>query len=87
MDFSKVEAESREDQGTMLEFLASVAQRQNVIALAIVGALLVTAGALAARPDAKEPPRPLSRQLTLTGYVLTGVSMLLFIIAGYMSDQ
>ncbi|MFV0368670.1 MAG: hypothetical protein ACK5KM_09440 [Hyphomicrobiaceae bacterium] len=71
----------------MLDILATLAQRQYVIALAIVGALLVTAGSLAARPGSNTPQRPFSRQLTLTGYVLTGVSMLLFIIAGFLSDQ
>lgn len=68
----------------MLEFLALITQRPVVIVLAITGALLVTAGSYMAKPD---KPTKASRSLTVVGYVLTVLSVLLFIIAGFMSDQ
>ncbi|MFN3868672.1 MAG: hypothetical protein ACK4MF_06365 [Hyphomicrobiaceae bacterium] len=70
----------------MLELLMSLAQRPVVIALAISGALLVTAGSLMQGPR-KAPPRPVGRWLSRIGYTLTFVSILLFIVAGYLSGR
>lgn len=78
----------------IVDTLIFVSQRPVVIALAVIGALLVTAGGLAAKSGAPGDARrreanvqtPLSRALTLTGYVVTGISVTLFIIAGFVSD-
>lgn len=67
----------------MLEFLTFIAQRPVVIALAITGALLVTAGSYMAKPGHTTAR---SRSVTRVGYVLTGLSMVLFITAGFLSD-
>ena len=70
----------------MFELLTSLAQRPVVIALAISGALLVTAGSLMQGPRTA-PPRPFGLWLSRIGYALTFVSILLFIVAGYMSGR
>lgn len=79
----------------MLDFLFLITQRPIVITFAIIGALLVTAGSLVAKPaqtrqDPNEEPSDgqsrLSRTLTRTGYAITMVSITLFIIAGFISD-
>ncbi len=78
---------------TVIDALILISQRPVVITLALVGAALVTAGSLTARPGhpgGRTPDRdrrsPLSRGLTASGYVIAGVSILLFIIAGFVSD-
>ncbi len=82
----------------MIDALVFISQRPIVIAFAILGAALVMAGSLTARsgtarsslPDnaakGKAPRSALSRHLTTTGYVITFVSITLFIIAGFVSD-
>lgn len=67
----------------MIEFLTFIAQRPVVIALAITGALLVTAGSYMAKPGHTTVR---SRSVTKLGYVLTGLSVVLFITAGFLSD-
>ncbi len=71
----------------MIEMLAALAQRPIVAALAITGALLVSAGALVARPDRKEPRRAAAQYLTMAGYALTMASIFLFIAAGFLSGR
>ncbi len=78
---------------TLIDALILISQRPVVITLALVGAALVTAGSLTARanrPGGKISDRdrqtPLSRTLTSSGYAITGASILLFIIAGFVSD-
>lgn len=70
----------------MLELLMSFAQRPVVIALAIVGALLVTAGSLLQGPR-NAPPRPIGLLLSRIGYGATFLSIGLFIVAGYLSGR
>jgi hypothetical protein len=80
----------------MIDALIFVSQRPVVITLAIFGALLVMAGSLtqkrtgdqsgAARRSTDNRVRPLSRRLTTFGYAITAASVLLFIIAGFVSD-
>jgi hypothetical protein len=71
----------------MLELLNTVAQRPVVAVLAIAGALLVSAGAMAASPDRKAPPRASAQYLTIAGYALTMTSIFLFIAAGFLSGR
>ena len=57
--------------------------REAVIGLAIVAAVASTASSILQVKGVLSPPR--ARQLNVAGYVLMGVSMLLFIIVGYRS--
>lgn len=77
----------------MIDFLILVSERPVVITLALLGAALVIAGSLTARPiKPGHTPSSLTRQsalsrgLTIVGYTITGGSILLFIIAGFVSD-
>ena len=78
----------------MIDTLIFLSQRPIVITLAVLGALLVTAGALIAKPgkpvDSPPPSEsrksPLARHLTSSGYAITFASIVLFIIAGFVSD-
>lgn len=78
----------------MIDALIFISQRPVVIALAIFGALLVTAGSLIAKPPPPNSPEPveedlrgtLARRLTTFGYVVTMFSVALFIVAGFVSD-
>jgi len=79
----------------MIDVLILISQRHIVIALAIVGALLVTAGSLVSKPRSRNAPEPdrrddeqsvLARRLTTVGYVVTMASIALFIVAGFVSD-
>ncbi|MGE0854667.1 MAG: hypothetical protein AB7E80_17310 [Hyphomicrobiaceae bacterium] len=71
----------------MFELISSLAQRHVVIALAILGAVLVTAGTLMSNANPNAPPRPVPRALTRIGYVLTIASVMLFIAAGFLSSR
>ncbi len=55
-------------------------QREVVIAVAIIGAVIVT---LDSRLNRKATPR---KPWTRIGYLVTGCSVLLFIIAGFRHD-
>ena len=85
----------------MIDFLILISERTIVIGLAILGALMVTAGSLVARPTRPESPPEhaqanapeapdgqtlLSRSLTRVGYAVTMLSIVLFIVAGFVSD-
>ncbi len=79
----------------MIDLLIQISQRHIVIALAVVGALLVTAGSLVAKPRGRNEPEAnepdskqglLAKRLTTVGYVVTMVSIALFIVAGFVSD-
>jgi hypothetical protein len=77
----------------MIDVLIVLSQRPIVTALAVFGAGLVIAGSLAARTgkpgqtrSAGQRQNALSRGLTRAGYTMTCASILLFIIAGFISD-
>jgi hypothetical protein len=57
--------------------------REAVITLAVLGAVASTAASALQVRGKINAPR--ARQRNVTGYVLMGISMLLFIIAGYRS--
>lgn len=67
----------------MEAFLELLTRREHVIALAIIGAVLATAGSYA-RARTK-PPARWSNILIYVGYGFTGVSVILFITAGFRS--
>lgn len=62
--------------------LDALVRREVVIALAIAGAALATLGS-AARGRLKPKGRGLANLVVYAGYAITGVSMLLFIGAGF----
>lgn len=68
-----------------MELVAFLTARETIIATAIVGAVLATAPSL--RPVRARVGAGASVTLTLTGYALTGASMLLMIVAGFMSGR
>ena len=79
----------------MIDFLILISQRHIVIALAVVGALLVTAGSLVSKPRGRNAPETvepddeqsmLAKRLTTVGYAVTMISIVLFIVAGFVSD-
>jgi len=57
--------------------------RETVITLAVLGAVASTAASALQVRNKISAAR--ARQLNVVGYVLMGISMLLFIIAGYRS--
>ena len=57
--------------------------REAVISLAVVGAILSTAASMLQARGSISAPR--GRQLNRAGYVLMGISMALFIVAGFRS--
>lgn len=80
----------------MVDVLIFMSQRPVVITLAVLGALLVTAGSLVQKPARSQTNTAagsrsgaksgLAKHLTTSGYVITFASILLFIIAGFVSD-
>ncbi|MGI9506976.1 MAG: hypothetical protein ACR2RE_28375 [Geminicoccaceae bacterium] len=80
----------------MIDALIFVSQRPVVITLAVIGALLVMAGSLAHKPERAQSGKTKATQadrkhgfakhLTISGYAITLGSILLFIIAGFVSD-
>lgn len=57
--------------------------REAVITLAVLGAIPSVAASVLQVRGSISAPR--ARQLNLAGYVLMGISMLLFIVVGYRS--
>jgi hypothetical protein len=62
--------------------LDTLARREIVIGLAVAGAGLATLGSVR---RAGAAPGPVRNSIVYLGYALTGVSILLFIIAGFRS--
>mgnify|MGYP001243186386 CR=1 FL=1 len=70
----------------MWELLAIATTRPVIVALAIVGAVLVTAASLM-RPKGNAAPSPATAFMNRVGYALTFASIALFIVAGFMSGR
>lgn len=92
---SQVNNASEPEPLPMIDALTYISQRSIVVALAIIGALFVTAGSLLAKRSTRDRQpasipensrRALSQSLTVLGYVLTMTSIALFIVAGFVSD-
>lgn len=64
---------------------AILLEREAIIAAAILGALLVTAASLRGVRERAGPVT--ASRLVKAGYALTGVSMLLMIVAGFLSGR
>jgi hypothetical protein len=67
-----------------LELLGLIASRPVVIALAILGATVATLGGWLARNPGRLGPEG-ARFLLRLGYGITGLSVLLFIVAGFLA--
>jgi hypothetical protein len=59
--------------------------RPVIIALAITGAIVATIGSMLMREGSPVAPQK-ARVIMIAGYVVTGLSMLGFIAAGFLSD-
>lgn len=71
----------------MLEVLTLLSQRWVIVLLAIVGALMVTAdGLMTGNTAGKAQPAHITA-LSRAGYAATAISILLFIVAGFMSGR
>jgi hypothetical protein len=64
-----------------VELLDAVTKREVVVGLAVVGAGLATLGSM----QRARVALPRSRILVYLGYAISGVSVLLFIVAGFRS--
>lgn len=69
-----------------MELLAALAQRQVIVGLAILGALMVMASGLIGGRDRDLSARR-AAALSRAGYALTFVSIVLFIVAGFLSGR
>ncbi len=67
-----------------MELLSLIASRPVVIALAFLGAAVATLGGWLARKPGWLGPRGVNFVLRL-GYGITGLSVLLFIVAGFLA--
>jgi len=67
-----------------LELLGLVASRPVVIALAVTGAIVATVGSWLMRNPGRFGARG-ARLVLRIGYGITGVSVFLFIVAGFMA--
>ncbi len=71
----------------MIETLQVLSGRPVVVTLAILGAAMVTAASLLKSREATTSRMRMAGVLHYGGYALTGVSVLLFIIAGFISGR
>ncbi len=69
-----------------MDLVAALTQRQVVAALAIAGAILVMAASLVRRGDDRDSLRR-AEALSKAGYAVTFLSIVLFIVAGFMSGR
>ena len=70
----------------MGELLGMLTQRPVIIALAIGGALIATAGSIVLHSRRDAPPA-WARHVMRAGYALTWASVGLFIVAGFLSSR
>lgn len=71
----------------MIETLQALSARPVVVTLAIIGASLVTAASLLRSKDAAPARLRLASAMHYGGYALTGASIALFIVAGFVSGR
>lgn len=69
----------------MTALLDAITRRELVVGLAILGAVLALAGSSRRRTRNETQRTAMGSRLVKAGYVLTGISILLFIIAGFRS--
>lgn len=69
-----------------MDVLVALTQRPVIVGLAIAGAMLVMASGLIAGKDATRPDRR-ATALSKTGYAVTFISIVLFIVAGFLSGR
>jgi len=68
------------------DLLAFVISRQFVIVLAVIGAIVAMFGSAMTR-EGSGIARVTARRVLWTGYGLTGLSIFLFILAGFLSGR
>ncbi len=65
-----------------MEFLAPFIQRQVIITLALIGAVIATGGSILLKKKSRIKPK-LARFIMKSGYAITWSSVALFIAAGF----
>ena len=65
-----------------MDFLAPLLQRNIIIALAVIGAVIATAGSILLKKNSRIEPK-VARFIMKTGYAITWASIALFITAGF----
>lgn len=65
-----------------MEFLAPLLQRNIIIALAVIGAVIATAGSYLLKKKSRVKSKT-ARFVLITGYAITWISIALFITAGF----
>jgi quinol-cytochrome oxidoreductase complex cytochrome b subunit len=70
----------------MWELLSLATSRPVIVALAILGALMVTAASILGRKQ-EGAPGPSTVLINRVGYALTFASIALFIVAGFLSGR
>lgn len=65
-----------------MEFLAPLLQRNIIIALAVIGAVIATAGSYLLKKESRVKSKT-ARFVLRTGYAITWISIALFITAGF----
>ncbi|MEE8350828.1 MAG: hypothetical protein V3R37_01345 [Rhodospirillales bacterium] len=68
-----------------MELLAPLLQRKIIIALAIIGAMIATAGNFLAKNESRIDPK-VARFILKSGYAITWASIALFIAAGFFGE-
>ncbi len=69
----------------MWEFLSVLTDRRLIVAAALAGGIIATLGSYWLRPGSRMAPGK-ARFLLRGGYAVSGLSVLLFIVAGFLSD-
>ena len=65
-----------------MEFLAPFLQRNIIIALAVIGAVIATSGSFLLKKESRIEPK-VARFILKSGYAITWLSIALFIAAGF----
>ncbi len=68
-----------------MDFLAPLLQRNIIIALAVIGAVIATAGSILLKKESRIEPK-VARFIMKSGYVITWLSIALFITAGFFGN-
>ena len=68
-----------------MDFLAPLLQRNIIIALAVIGAVIATAGSIPVKKESRIEPK-VARFIMKSGYVITWLSIALFITAGFFGN-
>ena len=69
-----------------MELIGVLADKVVIVALAVLGAIMATAGGFLGVRSTRAIAR-LGRMMMWTGYVITFASVMLFVVAGFVSNR